>query len=120
MIVERSIGEPLRADPSFDQRFGAPDLTLITFWEAGRRYAESHPTAADAARRGELVPLPFKGGLERPVKTPKIGTLFYLAMWQGLRGDSLRIDTDARPTMTCTRFGCTVTYTGRYSEYANA
>lgn len=120
MILERSITTPMERRPKSVNQHPTEAEMLITSWEAGRRYAIDHPDLAEAAGRGELVVLPFKGGVDKPAKTGKVGTLFYLAMWQGLRGEDLKIDTDSRPMMTCPRHGRTVTFTGRYGEYANA
>lgn len=74
--------------------------------------------AADRALRGELLPLPWKGGVhpdppddqsgkkktkgkrkKQPVK--KFGSLQYLAMWQGLRGENLDVPLDGEITLTC-------------------
>lgn len=76
---------------------------------------------AEAARDGELVPLPWKGGLEAAIKSKrKYGTMRYLAMWQGLRGDDLKIDTDIEREIECSRFKVTVTFTNDYEKYGNA
>jgi hypothetical protein len=65
-----------------------------------------------AALRGELVILPWKGGVESATKQSKrFGTHYYLAMWQGLRGEPLSIDNAAETQLTCTRTGLTVTFT---------
>lgn len=45
----------------------------------------------------------------------KIGSLQYLAAWQGLRGENLEIDTDAEVTVTCSKTGVPVTFT-RYHK----
>ena len=71
--------------------------------------------------KGELPPLGWKGGVERKLKArEKIGTLMYLAQWQGLRGEDLDIDTEAEPQHVCTRTGMRVIFTGDYEKYKNA
>ena len=96
------------------------EAQLITAWEAGRAMATKQPSLAASALAGELPVLPYKGGVEKAIKGSKVGTLFYLAMWQGLRGEDLSIDTDARPTAVCSRHGVTVHYSGVLADYVNA
>lgn len=97
------------------------DAGLIVCWERGREKAAEDPELAKQARHGELVPLPWKGGLEKALKTTsKFGTLRYLAMLQGLKGDDLSIDTEKEPFLVCTRFGVVVTFTGDIRKYGNA
>jgi hypothetical protein len=66
-----------------------------------------------------LVILPWKGGVERSLKTKqKYGTMRYLAMWQGLRGENLEVDLVGDLERTCTATGMTVIYTNDASKYA--
>ena len=59
-------------------------------WEVGRELREKKPELARRAENGELPALGWKGGVETKTKKGEIyGTLFYLAQWQGLRGDDL-------------------------------
>jgi len=56
---------------------------------------------------GRLIVLPWKGGFEPDPKKKtqpkeKDGSLWYLAMWQGLRGEDLKIDTDEEVCLNCT------------------
>ena len=63
--------------------------------------------------------LPWKGGVEAATKLGhKYGSLFYLAMLQGLRGAPLSIDTNAEITLTCTRTQMSVTYTLDSNKYS--
>lgn len=111
--IYRSIETPLRSSLSTQEAWFAEDDGLITCWERGRQMAKERPELAAAAADGELVSLPWKGGLEQAIKAKrKYGTLRYLAMWQGLRGESLDIDTERERELFCKRFGVTVTYTG--------
>lgn len=55
----------------------------------------------------------WKGGVPKALKVKnKIGALHYLATWQGLRGEDLTIDTDREISLTCTRYGVPVLFTG--------
>src|SRR3954454_20961861 len=105
MHIYRSKFQPNRNNPSWEERWRQADQGLIMCWERGREMANDPKLAKLAARAsaGEVVPLSWKGGLKSsldPKKKAKkksgknYGTLFYLAMWQGLRGDDLDIHTD--------------------------
>lgn len=111
MIVTRSINLPIREYTSWEESWKGDDRGLIMSWERGRAKAKEDPNLASSAIDGVLVELPWKGGLKKAVKIKKFGSLFYLAMWQGLRGDDLYIDTDKEVDLMCRKFGITVTYT---------
>lgn len=102
---------PIRNGADYGQRWNGSDRGLIAAWERGRELATDNPDLSAKALQGELVPLPFKGGIERAMKDRKFGSLLYFAMWQGLRGDDLDIDTTREYTSICTRFGTTVVFT---------
>jgi hypothetical protein len=102
-FLDRSIEEPVRRDLSWPERFQGPDRGLIFSWERGRELAsdgDSSPFLGSAtveppannAKRGELPWLPWR-----------IGTLYYLAMWQGLRGDDLHIPLNRAVILTCAK-----------------
>ena len=74
---------------NFQQRWNDDDKGLIISWESGRKMADNNPELAKRAKTGELVELPWKRG-----------SWFYLAMWQGLKGESLNIDTSKEIVMT--------------------
>ena len=119
--VFRSIEEPIREGLTWEERWRGPDRGLIVCWEVGRKMAVEDPELSQRAKNGQLPPGCWKGGVERALKSPrKVGTLFYLAQWQGLRGDDLDIALDSEPQLTCTRTGVVVTYTGDYEKYKNA
>ncbi|MCY1457890.1 hypothetical protein D9M71_752210 [compost metagenome] len=64
--------------------------------------------------------LGWKGGVERTLKKrEKYGSLKYLAQWQGLRGEDLRIDTSNELTLNCSRTGMVVTFTPDATKYYN-
>jgi len=88
LIVERSINEPVRSGLSFKERWGSADRGLITCWEAGRELADREPEHVKLSTQGVLVELPWKRGSWQ-----------YLAMWQGLRGESLSVNTKERVVM---------------------
>jgi hypothetical protein len=113
--VQRSVAEPLRPPLSWQETWGGSDNGLIRCWESGRRMREEDPRAAARAENGELVPLVWKGGVERALKDgkPKPGSLNYLAMWQGLRGDDLDIDLDGVKLVVCARTGQSVEFSSR-------
>jgi hypothetical protein len=123
MRVRRAVSTPIRAGLTTEERWKAPDLGVIAAWERGREISEeANPDSQDLtarARRGELVILPWKGGVERALKVKqKFGTMRYLAMWQGLRGEDLDIDLDAETLRECTATGMTITYTSDPAKYA--
>jgi hypothetical protein len=109
-LLHRSFDEPDRNCLSYDDTWHASDKSLIKCWEVGRQLRLNAPELAARAGDGELVTLPWKGGtgnldkLATDIEPPvKYGTLRYLAMWQGLRGDDLHIDIDSQVTIVCTR-----------------
>lgn len=118
--VHRSISEPIRRDPSFAERWRGPDAGLITCWEVGRKLAETEPSLAERARRGELPVLGWKGGVERKLQARKFGTLNYLAQWQGLRGEDLDIALTEDCELTCTKSGMVVRYTADKEKWGQA
>ena len=68
---------------------------------------------------GELIVLPWKGGVERALKNAqKYGTKRYLAMWQGMRREDLDIDLANDQSLVCKATGVTVIYTNDASKYA--
>lgn len=110
---------------AFGDRFGTPEATLTSAWLRGlevraeetaaslRGERSKAPGLADRAGAGELPVLPWKGGVPKAVKNraARIGATQYLAMWRGLRGEDLDIDLADTPTLTCSRFGVTVSFT---------
>lgn len=119
--IFRKYDEPDRPGLTYQERFQGEDKGLITCWEVGRKMKMDQPDLAECAMRGELPPMDWKGGVEKPLKntTNKIGTLFYLAQWQGLRGEDLDIDLGSEPELTCSKTGVKVVCTGDYKKYAN-
>ena len=117
MLLRCSFAHP-PALADFDQRVNGPDGGLINAWLAGIALRQRHPGLVAAAMAGELPVLPYRGGVERAIKArDKVGSLHYLAMWQGLRGEDLELKTDAEPVLTCVRTGVPVRYTGDVGQW---
>lgn len=118
MKLQRSISEPIRIGLTWDQTWKSDDNGLISCWERGREKKTQDHGLAGKASAGQLVVLPWKGGVERLIKAKqKYGTLNYLAMWQGLRNEDLNIDTEAETTLICTATGMHVVFTKDQSKY---
>lgn len=121
MKIERSITEPIRKGAKWDERWNAEDDGLVACWERGREKQLENPALATQAIGGQLVVLPWKGGVEKAIKKKqKFGTLRYLAMWQGLRGEDLNIDSAKEITLNCTTTGMSVIFTSDIAKYAEA
>ena len=119
--IYRSIRESVRKELSWEQRWNGPDQGLITSWEVGRKLSEKKPKLAERAKKGELPVLGWKGGVGKKIKKKeKYGTLFYLAQWQGLRGEDLDIDLSKEIELICSKTGMKVIYTGDVKKYGNA
>ena len=118
--IFRAANEPKRERLSWQETWNGEDNGLIACWERGRDKRMEAPQLAERARLGELPVLAWKGGVEKAIqKKQKFGTLQYLAMWYGLRGDDLEIDMDSEPVLVCSRTGMTVVYTGDLTKYAD-
>lgn len=120
-LVHRSIQTPIRPALTWQETWQGPDNGLIRCWEIGRELALRSPETAERCRNGELPVLGWKGGSDRALKkNEKFGSLKYLAQWQGLRGDDLRVDLEAEVTLTCSKTGMVVTFTPEGSKYYNS
>lgn len=112
MLLIRSISEPVPLASNWEERWGNLSAGLVTAWNRGREKIKENPELAKAARNGELIPLVWKGGIERKIlKTTKYGSIYYLAMWQGIRGEDLNIDLDSESSLTCSATGMKVIFT---------
>ena len=121
MKIQRSITVPIRENAKWEERWSDIDNGLIACWERGREKRKEDPLLAGQARQGQLIVLPWKGGVVKAIKKKqKYGTLFYLAMWQGLRGEDLNIDGAEEVSLTCTATRMTVTFTSDTAKYAEA
>jgi len=121
MKIHRSISEPTRENQTWEERWRGKDHGLIACWERGREKSREDPALAAQAREGQLVVLGWKGGVEKAIKKKqKFGTLYYLAMWQGLRGEDLDINLTEEVVLTCTATGMAVVFTNDVAKYGNA
>jgi len=121
MKILRSITEPIRQSAKWEDRWNGEDNGLIACWERGREKRLEDPSLAARAADGQLVVLPWKGGVEKAIKKKeKFGTLSYLAMWQGLRGEDLSIDPAEEVLLKCTATGMVVVFTNDVAKYAEA
>ncbi len=103
--LHRSIKQPIREGLSWDQIWRGPDNGLIWCWERGRQERLEEPEKAQQADNGELVPLDWKGGVRKKLKTAVMpGTLKYLATWQGIRGEDLDIDLEGETIVVCSKW----------------
>ncbi len=116
-VVRRSLLEPIRSGLSWHQIWDAEDRGLIQCWENGRQGLAISLESIEAARRGELPILHWKGGIAgKPKLKKKYGALYYLATWQGMRGEDLLIDLKEEVSIVCTRTGVSVTFTSHLSK----
>ena len=121
MRISRDVAASPVGTQTWTEKWEGEDRGLIACWERGREKAREDPELAGLAAAGELVVLPWKGGVERAIKAgQKFGTLYYLAMWQGLRGLALDVELDQEVTLTCSKTGMKVTYTPEVDKYAEA
>jgi hypothetical protein len=110
--LRRSIDLPIREDQTWEERWLGPDEGLIWCWERGRQKRDSEPDLAARADKGELMVLCWRGGVEVKLKEDrKPGTLQYLAMWQGLRGEGLDIQLDGERVIVCSGTDQAVVFT---------
>ncbi|MGK2926488.1 MAG: hypothetical protein ACSLE2_12805 [Lysobacterales bacterium] len=111
--VRRSISEPIRQGQTTDQLWRQEDHGVICTWEQGRRMREEQPGLAERAERGELVPLGWKGGVEKKLKSnaETHGCMWYLATWQGIRNEDLDIDFRNSRRLICSKTGQVVRIT---------
>lgn len=120
--LQRSIRVPIRTSPTYDESWNGPDRGLFGCWERGRKLRIEDPELAQRADSGELVILVWRGGVETKQKSGiRTGSLQYLAMWQGLRGDDLDVVVDGTRELVCSRFGQAVSFQrdSRSAEEAN-
>lgn len=118
MNIQRSILEPVRQGLTWDEKWKGSDNGLIACWERGREKALEEPELVSGAISGRLVMLPWKGGVEKELKTRKFGSFRYLAMWQGLRGENLNVNTDQDTLITCAHTNMAVTFTSDLTKLA--
>lgn len=118
VLIHQSATQPPPEVEDFDARMNGPDGGLVNAWLAGRALRAPQPGLAAAAVAGELPVLPYRGGVDRTIKsTKKLGSLLYVAMWQGLRGDDLAVDSAQEIRLRCARYDVEVTFTPDWSLF---
>ena len=118
MIFDRGTAEPIRSGLTWAERWQGEDDGLITAWERGREFSLERPDLSVAARLGELIELPWKGGVSGDTKVrKKFGSLLYYAMWLGLRGEPLRLDSAVETRVCCARSGVVVVFTADAAKF---
>jgi len=118
-VIQRSVHEPIRLNMTWEQYWLGSDRGLIKAWEIGRQLRDHQSEIVVCAERGELPVLPWKGGVEKTTKAAKWGSLYYLAQWQGMRGDDLKINTKNETRIVCAKTGVTVTFVDNVSIHGN-
>lgn len=112
MEIRHSIKDPPTPSEDWRGRWEGHDQGLICSWLRGIEKAQQDPALAASAKAGELPVLAWRGGVDKPIKRKdKMGTLLYIATWQGLRGEDLNITLGVDVAMTCSRTGVPVTFT---------
>ena len=115
--IYRSIEEPNRKGLTRDVLWKGSDDGLIACWERGRVKAADNPDLAESCKNGELPVLAWKGGVDKKIKGKKYGSLFYLATWQGLRGEDLNINQHEEVSLICSKTMVKVTFTPNLLTY---
>lgn len=120
-IYKSKLAEVSENSKTWAEKWSGKDCGLITCWEIGRKMANSDEVLVNNVKNNELPILPWKGGFVKTLsnQTNKFAPYYYLAMWQGIRGDDLNIDTSIELSMTCSKTNMTSVFTIDHSKYAN-
>jgi hypothetical protein len=102
--IYRSIEEPNRKGLTWEELWKGSDNGLIT-------------DLAESCKSGELPVLAWKGGVDKKIKSKKYGSLFYLATWQGLRGEDLNINQQEEISIICSKTQVEVIFTSNLLTY---
>ena len=116
-LFYRSIEEPIRKNLSWEGLWKGFDNGLIACWERGRENALDDSELSQSCKNGELPVLAWKGGVDKKIKGKKYGSLFYLATWQGLRGEDLNINQHEEVSITCSKTQVKVVFTTNLLTY---
>lgn len=112
MRVVKNISDPPRGLLDYAIAWEGEDKGLIAAWEKGVERSQVDKELVARAIAGELVVLPWKGGISKPIKSKvKYGSLLYIAMLQGLKGENLDVDTEIEFTLVCSKTNSQVTFT---------
>ncbi len=117
MQFKREFSEPKRTNLSYAEAWEGDDVGIISAWERGREKRNEDLELTQKVLQGELVELPWKGGIDKPIKSKtKYGSLLYLAMLQGIKGENLQIETEIEVVLVCSRTGTPVTFTSNLNK----
>lgn len=120
MNIRCSINERPSVSNHWETRWQGLDNGLLCSWLRGIEKAATETELREAAVKGELPLLAWKGGGPSIKAGKRLGSLHYLATWQGLRGEDLSIDTVAGAVLTCARTRMVVTFTDDLQALAKA
>lgn len=112
MLIAQAHTSDVTPPDTWEARWEGDDKGLICSWRRGIQKAKEDPELAEQCVRGELPSLAWIGGGKAIKAGKRVGSLHYLAMWQGLRGDDLHIDTEQGAVVTCSLTGMVVNFTG--------
>ena len=116
-ILFRSVEESIREGLTRNELWEGPDKGLIWCWELGRIFRTEGRLAALQASAGELPIGDWKGGVDKRLKTDKkIGSLQYLAQWQGMREEDFNIDFTNEIRLICSRHGQPVIFSANLAD----
>lgn len=113
MLIRCRMEDPIRPIDKmpFDELWNGGDRGILLSYERGRQLATERPELAEAAKRNELPILPWQGGVDSHLKSEKkVGCHYYYAMWHGLRGEDVEIDTHETYYLICRLHYVKVTY----------
>ena len=117
MRVTASVYAPPMLPNDWKERWEGTDCGLLACWVRGLEFATERPDLAAQALAGELPVLPWRGGVEKEIKTgKKIGSLNYLAMWQGMRGQDLDVSLTEDVSLVCSRTLVPVRFTPNFIQ----
>lgn len=116
----RSVEESNRKGLTWAELWKGSDNGLIACWERGREKSLEAPELSQLCKNGELPVLAWKGGVDKKIKGKKYGSLFYLATWQGLRGEDLNINLLEEVTIVCSKTQVKVLFTANLLTYENS
>lgn len=120
MKISHSINDRPVFGDRWEDLWQGPDQGLLCSWVRGIEKGNQEPALAQAVRQGEFPALAWKGGGSAIKAGKRLGSLHYLATWQGLRGDDLDVDTEASTVMTCSLTGMIVTFTSDLGALAKS
>jgi len=114
-LVSACVQSPPPEEQEFQQRWGTPEASVLTSWHRGLQLRKDPEWSevVERASSGELPVLSWHGGIDPESKKKprkRLGSLNYLAMWQGLCGEDLHVDTDAEVALVCRRTGVRVIF----------